>query len=301
MTSLAFMFIDVPDPLWKRPVTNTPPPTRNCSSWSPSATSSAAAAIASRSDLVDDAEAAIGPGALGLDDPEAPDEADTRPGRCLPGSCRGPAVSRRPTWHRRGPRSVPSNRARSSCRHLHRRHHDLQIPRRSSPAHGEPSAPNQSSITYSMNGLSAANHSPIVTGTMPPCSGSPPMMVVGTESPARLCDQVPVRVVTNRRLRPPAGGHWSSASSLSRTSSGCHVGFSAGHGFDGPGPIVGIEEPLDRLIRRDRSHAATPGPGGSGAWRRWGREPMPARRGRLPASGRARHPIPFPSAITSAA
>ena len=63
MTSLAFMFDEVPEPVWKTSI-------GNWRSWAPAATSSAAFAIARRELRVEQAELAVGARRGALDAPE---------------------------------------------------------------------------------------------------------------------------------------------------------------------------------------------------------------------------------------
>ena len=68
MTSLAFMLLLVPDPVWKTS-------TGKCASWRPSATSSAARWMAKAADPVEVAEFEIGASRGPFDEAERADEA----------------------------------------------------------------------------------------------------------------------------------------------------------------------------------------------------------------------------------
>ena len=106
MTSLAFMLLDVPEPVWKTSIGNSP-------SCCPSATSSAACSMACADVGVEDAELGVDPGRRRLDQREGVDvrrleRACPRSGSSRPRAGSAPATARRAG---RGPR--PSCRARS--------------------------------------------------------------------------------------------------------------------------------------------------------------------------------------------
>ena len=105
ITSFAFMFVEVPEPVWNTSTTN-------CASWRPSATSRAACSMARARGSSSTPSSRLAGGRGGLHERERMDQAQRHALATHAESSRSRAASRPPTRRRRAPRPRPANRVR---------------------------------------------------------------------------------------------------------------------------------------------------------------------------------------------